>query len=175
MFRMTAALLGLALFACSGYAQDPAQAPAASQPTRAPTAQELLRRADQFVSRIPELLRAGRSAEVTQQAYDTLRDLESLLQADAENSEALVVLAELLIYTRDFDRARRTFKQVLDKEPANYRANLGLGRQYLDSHYPRQATGYLETAARVAPPKAGQKRCASWQPRWPPKESALGP
>lgn len=154
MFRLTAAVLGLALFACSGYAQDPAQAPAASQPARAPTAQDVLRRADLFVSRIPELLRAGRSAEVSEYSLEALRDLEGLLKADPENPEVLVVLAELLIHNRDFDRARKTFKQVLEKEPANYRANLGLGRHYLDSRYPRQATGYLETAARVAPPQS---------------------
>lgn len=153
MFRPTAAVLALALFACSGYAQDSTQTmPAGSQAVRAKTPQDVVKVAEQVVGRVTELLKAGNAAEAARQAGEAQRNLQSLLKVDPKNVDARVVLGELLIQTRDFDSARNLLKDVLKDEPSNFRANLGLGRFYFDSHYPRLATAYLEKAAKVAPP-----------------------
>jgi tetratricopeptide (TPR) repeat protein len=153
MFRVTAAVLALILFACSSYAQAPPEkGPESTQPARALTPQDVIRLADQAVGRVADQIKTGKAAEAQQLAADVQRRLQSILQADPTNVDAQIVLGELLIQTRDFDQARRLFKDVLRQEPANFRANLDLGRYYLDTHYARQATAYLSTAADSAPP-----------------------
>jgi tetratricopeptide (TPR) repeat protein len=154
MSRLTAAVLSLAFFVCSGYAQAPDQTGSAgSQPARPKTPQDVVRLADQAIDRIAELVKAGKSAEAGRLASEAQRALSDVLQADPKYVEARVVLGELLMQTRDFDRARKLLQAVRQDEPGNFRANLALGRFYLDSHYPRQATAYLKQAANVAPPE----------------------
>ncbi len=152
MFRSTAVLLSLALITCSpALAQKADAPPAGAQPPRAQTPQDLIKAAEQLVPRIHEANQTGGSAEVTRVAGDAQRALENIIRTDPKNVDAHVVLGELLTEMRDLNAARKHFKLALDEEASNFRANLGLGRFYLESHLWRQAGGYLQTAARVAP------------------------
>ncbi len=99
---------------------------------------------DQAVERARALHQMGQTAE----ALDLLK---SALKLAPGNIEALLLAADILMASNDYDLAREYFKQVLDKEPSNFKANLGTGKIWLANKYWRQAVSFLEKAENVAP------------------------
>lgn len=89
-----------------------------------------------------------------EQALEAVR---RVLAEDPQNMKAVLVAADLLLRgggaqgAGDFDRARSYFGKVLEFEPSNFRANLGMGRVWMANRHWRQAAKYLETAERIAP------------------------
>lgn len=99
---------------------------------------------DQAVERANALYEAGQIAE----ALDLLK---SVLKTAPGHIEAMLLGAEILIASNDYDLARTYYKGVLDKEPSNFKANLGTGKIWLANKYWRQAVSFLEKAENVAP------------------------
>jgi tetratricopeptide (TPR) repeat protein len=99
---------------------------------------------DQAVERARALQQAGQTAE----ALDLLK---STLKTVPGHVEALLLAAEILMASNDYDLARDYYKQALDKEPSNFKANLGTGKIYLANRSWRQAVSFLEKAENVAP------------------------
>jgi tetratricopeptide (TPR) repeat protein len=99
---------------------------------------------DQAVERARALQQNGHTAE----ALDLLK---STLKAAPGHIEALLLAAEVLMASNDYDLARDYYKQVLDKEPSNFKANLGTGKIYMANRLWRQAVLFLEKAENVAP------------------------
>jgi tetratricopeptide (TPR) repeat protein len=65
--------------------------------------------------------------------------------------EVRMLLGEFSIDLNDYDSARNIFMAILDLEPENFRANLGVGRIWTVNSYWRQAVAYLERAEAGAP------------------------
>ncbi len=74
-----------------------------------------------------------------------------VLRRDPTNSEANLMSGEISLESNDFDTGRKYFRSVLDVEPNNYRANVGLGKIWIATRSFRQAALFLQTAERVAP------------------------
>ena len=99
---------------------------------------------DEAVERARGLHQTGRTAE----ALDLLK---STLGAAPGHVEASLLAADILVASNDYDLARNYYMQVLDKEPSNFKANLGIGKIWLANRYWRQAVSFLEKAKDVAP------------------------
>jgi len=97
---------------------------------------------------IVEAARQRRAAGMPTEAMELLRNL---LKAIPTHTEANLLAGDILLENNDYDGARGHYKQVLDAEPSNFRANLGFGKIYLTNRAVRQATAYLEQAEAVAP------------------------
>lgn len=100
---------------------------------------------DEIVSRARELIRAGRNLD------DAQRALRFVFTRSPDYAEAKVALAELAEAMQDSARAREIYQDLLNKDPNNFGANLGMGKAYLGAGWARQATKYLERAAQSAP------------------------
>gem|GEM_PF-1702277 len=87
---------------------------------------------------------AGRNAEA-------LEVLKALLKSFPRYTEANVVAGEICLDTNDYDSGRDFFKRVLDAEPSNFKANIGMGKIYMAARQWRQAVAFLEKAESVAP------------------------
>lgn len=124
------------------YAQEspppPASQPAAAQPTRMDP--------DEAVARARQLKNANQFAAALDLLKRTLVDAPGHIEGN-------LLAAEILMESNDYDLARTYFKNVLDREPSNYRANLGTGKIWVANRTPRQATIFLERAESVAPPE----------------------
>ncbi len=149
--RLGLCSLLVVLIVSVGRAQAPPSTPPATQPVRAQTPQDVLRLVDQALATARSLLTAGDTTQATAVLTDARRGLETLLESDRRNVEARVLYGELLALAQEPNEARQHFKAVLELDPSNFRANLGLGRFYLESHIWRQAGAYLEAASTVAP------------------------
>jgi tetratricopeptide (TPR) repeat protein len=135
IYRITTACLLLVLLALPVLGQETPGREAPPVVTISP---------DQAVERARTLHQMGQTAE----ALDLLK---SALKLAPGNIEALLLAADILMASNDYDLAREYFKQVLDKEPSNFKANLGTGRIWLANKYWRQAVSFLEKAENVAP------------------------
>ncbi|MCK4342139.1 MAG: tetratricopeptide repeat protein [Phycisphaerae bacterium] len=85
--------------------------------------------------------------EFLREALDLVSDV---LEEDTLNTEARLLAGEILMEANEYDSARDNFSVVLEVEPSNFRANLGVGKIWNANRSWRQATAYLERAERVA-------------------------
>jgi tetratricopeptide (TPR) repeat protein len=154
--RRISAVLVVASFALAARAQQPPQQPPAAAPPQAVTPQ-------QAVERIRQALDEGlleRQPELAEQALD---GLEEIIERDEANTQAHLLFGEILVragrtnpppeyLTRygGYDAARTHFRRVLDVEPQNFRANLGMGQIWNANRSYRQASSFLERAESVA-------------------------
>lgn len=77
--------------------------------------------------------------------------LGAVLARDPANVTANVYLAQISEKLSDYSAARDYYKSVIQIDPSNFEANLGMGRNFLNARYWRQAPAYLEKAANSAP------------------------
>ncbi len=100
-------------------------------------------------------LDAGLLLEDIQRRTAAIQTVRAILEGQPEDIEAKLLAGELLMLAggEDFEAARRYFQQVLQNEPKNFRANLGMGRIWLETNYWRQADNFLKEAESVAPEK----------------------
>ncbi len=100
-------------------------------------------------------LEAGLLLEDIQRRTTAIQTVRAILEGQPEDVEAKLLAGELLMLPggEDFEAARRYFQQVLQTEPKNFRANLGMGRIWLETNYWRQADNFLKDAEAVAPEK----------------------
>lgn len=130
--------------------QPPAAGGEAEQPQVSPA--EVITFAETMMKRAIAARDTGQQVEA-EQMFTRARDaLMQLIKVDQRNVAAQALLGELLYEMGNYTDARALFKQVLEMDPGNYRANFGMGQFYVLSRFYRQAMGYLETAQRVAPP-----------------------
>lgn len=123
---------------------------AAQQAERRLTTAQVLERARAAFEQAIE----QRDAELVTQATEVVREV---LQRDPGNIEAHLLAGEISLDVAkldprlaDFDSARNHFMMVLEAEPNNYRANLGVGRIWNANRVWRQAVAFLEKAEAVA-------------------------
>lgn len=116
-----------------------------------PTATSQPVAASQEQQSVEELIKQARDHRAAGALNDALALLATVLQRDPVNSEAKLLSAEILMDINRYDDARNLFKQVLDVEPSNFRANVGYGKILAANRSWRQATNYLERAEQVAP------------------------
>lgn len=107
---------------------------------------------------IPEVLAdAAARYESYKQTKDagTFQEVMALLGValgrEPQNTEANLMSAEIALESNDYDTGREYFRAVLNVEPNNFRANLGMGRIWIATRSFRQAMLFLQTAERVAP------------------------
>jgi len=135
--------LGVALLAgVPVMAQSEAPAPT-TQPSQ-PAGIEAMSN-EEIVARARELIRRGVNLD------DAQRALRFVFTRSPEFVDARVALAELAEAMQDSARAREIYQELLNKDPNNFAANLGMGKAYLGAGWARQATRYLERAALAAP------------------------
>lgn len=79
--------------------------------------------------------------------------IEAVLAREQSNAQALSLKGEILEKTDQRDMARQEYLAVREIQPNDFRANLGLGRLYVESNMYRQALVYLNIAEPVAPPE----------------------
>jgi tetratricopeptide (TPR) repeat protein len=139
--------------AVRGQTPPPASQPAppSTQPAAPLSPADILVGVEQRLTKGREARRLGRDKEANALFADAQNGLELVLRNDPRNTEARVLAGELATETRNYEDARDQFLAAYNIEKENFRANLGLGRYYVDSRNWRQAGKYLETAARVAP------------------------
>lgn len=118
-------------------AQAPANAPPAAPSQAGASPAELIRAA-----------RAKFDAGLNAEAFELIK---AALSLDRNNIEGNVLAAEILMATNNYNDARENFKRVLDVEPSNFKANLGMGKIWIAARYWRQATSFLQEAEKVAP------------------------
>lgn len=79
--------------------------------------------------------------------------VEAVLAREQSNAQAISLRGEILEMTDQRDMARQEYLAVREIQPNDFRANLGLGRLYVESNMYRQALVYLNIAEPVAPPE----------------------
>lgn len=133
--------LGLVLVALAVYAAG--QVPPATTAPAAPAA--LAVSPEQAVEEARQLREARRYSD----AVDVLKNV---LKNVPTHTGANLLAGDVLIDLKDFDSARVHYMKVLELEPSNFRANMGIGKIWIANRVPRQAASYLEQAEAVAPP-----------------------
>jgi tetratricopeptide (TPR) repeat protein len=101
------------------------------------------------------ILDLARRMQEAGQFKDALALLKAVVDQDPAKSskEANLLMGEVLLDSgaeSNYDQARLRFKEVLNVESSNFRANLGTGKIWLANGLWRQAVAYLEKAERVA-------------------------
>lgn len=119
---------------------------------RAPSLMEVLAKIDELLEGAREAAERGRRPEVELKLNEAQQLLEKVRAAAPRNLQATVQAAEIATLQGMRNEARMLFKEVLEIEKSNFRANLGLGRFYVSTRLYRQARLYLEEADKVAPP-----------------------
>ncbi len=142
MKRTWAAVVAGALLMTAAVAAQEQPAPAATQPT-------IINPDTMSITALVETARQLLAGGGVQQGSKLL---DIVLQRDPKNVEAVIMLAELAEMRGDTYTAREHYQRILRDIGNEFRANLGLGRAYLNSGVPRQAVAYLEQAAKLAPP-----------------------
>ena len=107
--------------------------------------------APEAAATIADVLRAAREKYDGGQKAEALDLVRSVLKTAVNNPEANLLAAEMLYDANDYNSARDHFKKVIDSEPSNFKANLGLGKIWVASRYWRAAMSYLQVAEKVAP------------------------
>ena len=161
---MTRKLTLVGLLGCAIAAQAPAQetdpsaqpAPIAAQPTAqtsqpATTSAPTQQRIPASELTIDQLLLVARRAGSTGRTREAFQALEVILQRDPANPDALRAIADLSFMQQDLNTARSYYKKVLEIQPSDFPANLGLGRTYLRAEIWRQSMRFLEIAETLAP------------------------
>ncbi len=147
ILRFAAAGLALTI-TFAGLGQMPATQPARLAPAEAAARAPAPQSEPLSPEQVLEVARAKYQAGQTGEALDMVK---RLLEAIPNHIEANLLAAELLIAGNDYSLARTFYLKVLESEAANFKANLGIGRIWLDAGYWRQALAYLEKAEAVAP------------------------
>lgn len=137
------AIAAWALLATGAALAQEGEAPAATQPT-------LMINPDAMS--ISALLDTARQCFAGGAIAQGKKLVDIVRQRDPRNVDAIIMLAELAEMQGDTYTAREHYNHILKEIGNDFRANLGLGRAYLNSGVPRQAVAYLEQAARLAPP-----------------------
>lgn len=131
-----------------------AQTPPASQPQSPPPNQAQtgapVRAQDLSMSQLEALAHGAFNQGQYEMASRTAAEM---LRRDPSNLDAKLLLGDLAELGGDLFNARKYYREVLDVQPGDYRANYGLGRTYLAGNQARQAQYYLEQARRVAAPE----------------------
>lgn len=102
---------------------------------------------------IPDLLAEAERLAAAKQWAQARPYVESVLAREQNNAQALSLKGEILEQTDQRDMARQEYLAVREIQPNEFRANLGLGRLYVESNMYRQALVYLNIAEPVAPPE----------------------
>lgn len=142
MKRTWTAITAWALLAASVAVAQEQQTPVATQPTVI----------NPDMMSISALLETARQLIAAGGVRDGSKLLDIVLQRDPKNVDAVIMLAELAEKRGDSHTAREYYQRVLRDIGNDFRANLGLGRAYLNSGVARQAVAYLEQAMKLAPP-----------------------
>jgi tetratricopeptide (TPR) repeat protein len=132
--------------------QPPAAQPTTSQPGDMPTPQDVLAATERWLEAARQAKARGDTANATALLKQIGNAVDALLNFDPKNVPAKLVAGEAAMLADNPNEARVKFKEVLDLEPANFRANLGLGRFYAMSRMWRQGVKFLQDAEKVAPP-----------------------
>lgn len=140
--RMVAA--GLLLLGISAGVLAQAPSPVAPE-LRSPD--EIIREANQYWLEAQDATDQTMRGEAFRRASELV---DRALALEPGHVGANVLAGELFVTTNRFDQARTAFQRVLEREPSNYRANLGLGRIWLAARSPRQALNFLQAADNVA-------------------------
>lgn len=128
------------------------QPPAATEPsTQPPPAAGPAALADPATLTIPQLLDEARAALDGGNVLLAKTMVQTALNRDEKNLDAMLIDAEIAMLEGDTDRARIRYQAVIRVQPNDFQANLGLGQLYQRSKVYRQSMFYLERAQSVAP------------------------
>jgi Tfp pilus assembly protein PilF len=103
---------------------------------------------------VEQLLGLAGQKKAAGEFREALGLLRAVLERDAVNISAQLLMGEILLESHaeaDYAQARQLFMRVLESEPSNYRANLGIGKIWLANGVWRQAVEYLQKAVEFAP------------------------
>lgn len=131
--------------------QSPETQPSAAAPAAPRTPKEALDLIEQLLDSARAARDDDRPEESRAQLAEAQRGLRTLLEAGLHSPRAKVLEGDLLTEAGEHSEARKRYKEVLEVDKFNFRANLGLGRFYVLSRLWRQAALYLREAQRVAP------------------------
>ncbi|MBL8880492.1 MAG: tetratricopeptide repeat protein [Phycisphaerales bacterium] len=160
MTRIWTAIMLFAVVAGSARGQAPTTAPAATAPTTtAPSGTATTSPADAAsgvgvaVDRMstPELMVRARAAIKEKKLRDAQGMFALASSREPDNTEIKLIGAEIAEANSDNENARRFYREILSADPAHFEANFRMGRAFNRANWWRQANGYLEKAARIAP------------------------
>lgn len=147
----TLVLLGAAMGVMAQNAGQPA--PPQPKPAAGSRSSALLdpRSTAEILAEVTSRFESYKQSRDTAVLQDALAEVEIVLKREQLNTEANLLKAEMAYEGNDYDAARTHYRVVLDVEPNNFRANLGLGKIWSANRAWRQAVNFLEIAERVAP------------------------
>ncbi len=92
----------------------------------------------------------GMSAS-TGESMKAIRKLMDKLDKNPEDTEVLLELADAFMMIRSYDRAQKFFEKVVNKEPENVHALMGLGMCYYQHEKFPEAIGAFEGLLKINP------------------------